>query len=68
MEYSPLSGATVMPPKAAAAIADRRGSYGPILLKKAKMNRSKFLPLRPSKTGFLNPTYHSELTKAAGRK
>jgi hypothetical protein len=39
-----------------------------MLLKKAKMNRSKFLPLRPSKPVFRNPTHHSELTKAAGWK
>src|ERR1700733_14778380 len=39
-----------------------------MLLKKAKMNRSKFLPLRPSKPDFRNPTHHSELTKAAGWK
>jgi|SRR3984885_14063069 hypothetical protein len=39
-----------------------------MLLKKAKMNRSKFLPLRPAKPVFRNPTHHSELMKAAGWK
>jgi hypothetical protein len=40
--------------------------YWPMLLKKAKMNRSKFLPARPSKLVFRNPTHHRELTRAAG--
>jgi len=39
-----------------------------MLLKKAKMNRSKFLPVRPSKPVFRNPTHHRELTKATGWK
>jgi hypothetical protein len=41
---------------------------GSILLKKAKMNGSKFLPARPSKPVFRNPMHHRELTKAAGWK
>jgi hypothetical protein len=39
-----------------------------MLLKKAKIDRSKFLPLRPSKPVFRNLTHHSELMKAAGWK
>jgi diguanylate cyclase (GGDEF)-like protein len=44
------------------------GRDGSMLLKKAKMNRSNFFPLRPSKPVFRNPTHHSEPTKAAGWK
>jgi hypothetical protein len=40
----------------------------PMLLKKAKMNQSKFLPARPSKSVFRNPMYRRALTKAAGWK
>jgi hypothetical protein len=43
-------------------------SVGSMLLKKAKMNRSKFLPVLPSKPVFRNPMHHRELTKAAGWK
>jgi len=39
-----------------------------MLSKKAKMNRSKFLPARSSKPVFRNPMHHRELTKAAGWK
>ena len=41
---------------------------GSMLLKKAKMNRSKFLPVRPSRPVFCNPNHHRELRKAAGWK
>jgi hypothetical protein len=39
-------------------------SYGSMLLKKAKMNRPKFLPVRPPKPALCNPTHYRELTKA----
>jgi hypothetical protein len=39
-----------------------------MLLKKAKMNRPKFLPVRPPKPALCNPTHHRELTKVAGWK
>jgi hypothetical protein len=37
-------------------------------LKKAKMHRPKFLPVRPPKPALCNPTHHRELTKVAGWK
>jgi hypothetical protein len=39
--------------------------YGSMLLKKAKMNRSKFLPVCPLKPAFRNPKHHRDLAKAA---
>ncbi|MGB6936800.1 MAG: hypothetical protein WBE14_08910, partial [Xanthobacteraceae bacterium] len=41
-------------------------SLPPMLSKKAKMNRSNFFPVRPSKSVFRNQTRHSALAKVAG--
>jgi hypothetical protein len=54
--------------KAAAAREDLIVRHGPMLFKKAEMNRSKFLPLPLLKLVFRNPTHPSDLTKAAGWK
>jgi hypothetical protein len=40
-------------------------AFGSMLLKKAKMNRSKFLPVYASKPLFRNPRHHRDLAKAA---
>jgi hypothetical protein len=39
-----------------------------MLLKKAKMNRPKFLPVRPPKPALCNPTHRRELTKISLRR
>ncbi|MGA8322928.1 MAG: hypothetical protein WB774_19475 [Xanthobacteraceae bacterium] len=38
----------------------------PMLLKKAKMNRSNFFPVRPSKPVFRNQARPNDLAKVAG--
>jgi|SRR5580658_2209205 hypothetical protein len=46
----------------------RHVRFGSIVLKKAKMNPSKFLPARPPNPVFRNPMHKRELTKVAGWK
>src|SRR5665213_2000295 len=50
-----IDPAAAFPPIADTMADSRHGRYGPMLLKKAKMNRSKFLPVRPSK-----PVFHTQ--------
>jgi hypothetical protein len=64
----PMSTASIADSCTAAKsiLIDLYVGFGSMLLKKAKINRSNFFPVGPSKPVFRNQTRHSDLAKVAG--
>jgi hypothetical protein len=61
-----LPAHSAIPPKAAAAFADWRVRFGPIVLQNSKMTRQQNFAARPSDRVFGDPMPRKELTKTVG--